>query len=127
VRLNLILGGITLQNKNLRKFLSEFKAALAECPEVDDITAQVLFIERFRTEWLFVVQCAERLARRNTRGDVPQGVACVYRCGTPIHDAASSESTAWKHPNGNRRLLAETAESPTRKTTCGKWLHSANR
>ena len=45
MRLNLIRGGITLHNNNLRKFLSEFKAALAECPEVDDITAQVLLLK----------------------------------------------------------------------------------
>ena len=45
VRLNLIRGGITLQNNNLRKFLSEFKADLAEFPEVDDITAQVLLLK----------------------------------------------------------------------------------
>ena len=48
VRLNLIRG-IQLQSNNLRRYLNDFRAALAECPDVNEQTTQVLFLNGLET------------------------------------------------------------------------------
>ena len=45
VQLNFLEGGVSIRGGDMRRYLVEFRDALAECPELDDMPAKVLFLK----------------------------------------------------------------------------------